>query len=78
MYITVIMLGTLMHPLFRALVTDSSVPGAHLDQGSRMPLAPLGAPENNRYHTMASMLDNRTVVLPTQVGSRHGQKSVLT
>jgi len=50
-------LGILSRPLFSTFrLQVLSAPVTHLDQGNELPLAPEGAPENNRYHTMSKTL----------------------
>ncbi|MBA7704247.1 hypothetical protein ES703_113049 [subsurface metagenome] len=55
--IYVVTLRILSRPLFSIFRLQTlSAPVTHLDQGNELPLAPEGAPENNRYHTMSKTL----------------------
>jgi len=61
--IHVVTLRILSRPLFSTFRLQTlSAPVTHLDQGNELPLAPEGAPENNRYHTMSKTKANRSVV----------------
>jgi len=76
-------LGILSRPLFSTLrLQRLSAPVTHLDQGNELPLAPEGAPENNRYHIMSKTKANRPVVwdqplVAHDMGKRVSQHSIL-